>query len=264
MSFYWIYDLPNWAFLLVCVGFFVVFSLLGAFAFRNFFERKLGLDEERSNDVVSTFLSVSGVFYGITLGLIAVGTYTNFGIAETAVSQEAGALNGLFRDVGLLSRPEKVEMQDILREYAQYMVSEAWMIQQKGGVPKGTTAIINKLEAKLAAYNLEGNKDEIIFAEILSANNKLSDTRRTRVNLVQGGLPAAVWYVVMIGALVIIVLTWLLVIKNKKLDMLVNILTSALLGTLIFLVAAMDNPFRGEFSVHPTPFQSLLDGVMKK
>jgi amino acid transporter len=264
MNFYWIYDLPNWLFLIVCVGFFVVFSLLGAFAFRNFFEKLLGLDEDRSNNVVSTFLSVSGLFYGITLGLIAVGTYTNFGVAETAVSLEAGALNGLYRDVGMLSRPEKSEMQDILRDYAQYMVNEAWALQQQGQVPTGTSAIINRLQEKLMAYPLEGTKEKIVYSEILSANNKLSDMRRARVNLVQAGLPAAVWYVVMIGAVVIIILTWLLVINNRKLDMIVNILTSALLGTLIFLVAAMDNPFRGEFSVSSAPFQSLLDGLMKK
>jgi hypothetical protein len=38
---------------------------------------------------------------------------------------------------------------------------------------------------------------------------------------------------------------------------------SALLGSLIFLIAAMDNPFRGEFSVSADSFQLLLDGLMK-
>ena len=35
------------------------------------------------------------------------------------------------------------------------------------------------------------------------------------------------------------------------------------IGLVIFLIAAMDNPYRGEFSVSPEPFQILLDGMMK-
>ena len=36
-----------------------------------------------------------------------------------------------------------------------------------------------------------------------------------------------------------------------------------LLGSLIFLIAAMDNPFRGEFSVGPDAFQLIYEGLMK-
>jgi hypothetical protein len=69
--------------------------------------------------------------------------------------------------------------------------------------------------------------------------------------------------VLFVGAFIVTVLTWLLVIDNKKLDVAVNVLCGVLLGSLIFLIAAMDNPFRGEFSVSSEPFQLLIDGVMK-
>jgi hypothetical protein len=54
------------------------------------------------------------------------------------------------------------------------------------------------------------------------------------------------------------------VIANKKLEIAVNVLCGVLLGSLIFLIAAMDNPFRGELSVSPQSFQLLIDGVMKQ
>jgi hypothetical protein len=65
---------------------------------------------------------VSGLFYGITLGLISVGTFENFQQAESSVSQEATALNGLYRDVGLLENPEKLEMKILIKDYVQYLV----------------------------------------------------------------------------------------------------------------------------------------------
>ncbi len=65
------------------------------------------------------------------------------------------------------------------------------------------------------------------------------------------------------GAFINIILTWLLVINNRKLDVVINILSGSLLGSLIFLIAAMDNPFRGEYSINADSFQLLLDGLMK-
>ena len=263
MNFYWIYDLPNWQFFMVCMLAFISFSLLGAFLFRQFFENWMGLKAEH-NEVIGNFLAVSGLFYGITLGLISVGTFENFQQAESAVSHEAAALNGLYRDVNLLQNTDKNDLKILLKDYAFYMVGAGWKDQQKGISPKGTSKIINQFERILFAYKLENEKDKIIFAEIIRQNNKLSEARRERVNIVQQGLPTAVWLVLFVGAFVVISLTWFLVIANKKLDVAVNVLCGMLLGSLIFLIAAMDNPFRGEFSVSPQPFQLLIDGVMKQ
>jgi hypothetical protein len=38
-------------------------------------------------------------------------------------------------------------------------------------------------------------------------------------------------------------------------------LFASLLGLLVFLTAAMDNPFRGEFSVSPDAFQIVFDNM---
>ena len=263
MNFYWIYDIPNWQFFLLCMVSFISFSLLGAFLFRTFFENWMGL-KASNNEVVGNFLSVSGLFYGITLGLISVGTFENFQNAESSVSHEASALNGLYRYVDLLEGSEKGQLKILLKDYASYIVGDGWKAQQQGILPKGTSKIVNNFEQILANYKIETDKDKIIFSEVVKQNNKLSEMRRERVNIVQQGLPAAVWLVLFVGAFVVISLTWFLVIANKKLDIAVNVLCGMLLGSLIFLIAAMDNPFRGEFSVSPLPFQLLLDGVMKK
>jgi hypothetical protein len=262
MDFYWIYDMPNWQFFLLTEAFFITFSLLGAFLFSDYFEKKLGLTVEH-NEIVSNFLSMSGVFYGITLGLIAVGTFDNFKSVEGIVNDEASALAALYRDVNMLEKTDNQALAGTLKRYTQYVVKEAWPAQQKGIVPKGGTKIIDTFQLQLAQYQPVTNKDEIIYAEVFDQFNVLIEKRRARLNSVSGGLPSSIWLVLFLGAFVNIVITWLLVIKNRKLDILINTLSGLLLGSLIFLIAAMDNPFRGEFSVSPEPFILLLDGLMK-
>ena len=42
-----------------------------------------------------------------------------------------------------------------------------------------------------------------------------------------------------------------------------TVMFSGLLGLLMFLVAAMDNPFRGEISVGPEAFELVYEELMK-
>jgi hypothetical protein len=262
MNFYWVYDLPNWLFFLITITFFIVFALLGAFVFSSKLEKMLGLTKEHNN-IVSTFLGLSGVFYGITLGLIAVGTFENFNSVEAKVNNESSSIAGLYRDVTMLEKPDKQTMLQTLKQYTSFVVNEAWPSQRKGIVPKGGTKLIDVFQSQLAAYNPETYKDKIIYAEVFDQFNVLIENRRLRLNAVNSSLPATIWHILFFGAFINIVFTWLLVIKNKKLDILVNSLSGALMGSLIFLIAAMDNPFRGQFSVGADSFQLLLDTLMK-
>ncbi len=122
---------------------------------------------------------------------------------------------------------------------------------------------MQKFEKQLADYEPANPKDQVIYFKLFNQYNSLIEKRRLRLNDINSGLPSTIWLVLFLGAFVNIVLTWLLVINNRKLDIVINTLMGLLLGSLIFLIAAMDNPFRGEYCVTSDSFQMLLDGLMK-
>jgi hypothetical protein len=262
MNFYWLYELPNWLFFTLIVGFFVFFSIAGTLFLGRRLENYFGLSAE-TNDIVATFLSLSGVFYGITLGLIAVSTFETFNEAEASVNNEANSLNTLYRAINLFERPEKKQMRVTLKKYAIYMVKDGWNLQRQGIVPTGLSSIVDTFQKQLINYELFTDKDKIVFEEVLKEFNILSERRRQRVSCVTSGLPSTIWVILLLGAFVNIALTWLLVIGNRRFDLLINTLSGILLGALIFWIAAMDNPFRGEYSVSSEAFELLLKGVMK-
>lgn len=262
MDLFWLYDLPNWQFFLIVVDFFVGISLLGTFFLAPRLERWLQLTAEH-NTIVGTFLSMSGVFYGITLGLISVTTFTTFSATEEQVSAEANALAALYRDVGMLRSPERERMQTDLRVYVDYVIDKAWPLQRQGVIPTDGTQLVNAFQALVGAYEPQPGKDEVIYAEALRQYNSVIERRRARLLGVTGGLPATVWWILLLGALLNIALTWLLVVRNRRLDILINTLSGALLGSLIFLIAALDNPYRGEYSVGPDAFVMVRDQIMK-
>jgi hypothetical protein len=123
-------------------------------------------------------------------------------------------------------------------------------MQRRGVVPTGGTQRLNVFFNDLAAFKPTDARTEIIFGEALRQLNSLVDLRRARLSAVTIGLPAVLWWVVGIGAFLNIVLLWMLNMEIHVHLILAAVL-SLFLAVVVFLVVAMDCPFRGEVSVTP-------------
>ena len=115
---------------------------------------------------------------------------------------------------------------------------------------------------KCLTFNPTEKREEIIHAETLRQFNTFVEPRRARLASVTTGIPAVLWWVVALGALINIGLIWMLDME-VHVHVLLGGALSLFLGIVIFLIAAMDNPFRGEVSVGPDAFQLVYETLMK-
>ena len=74
----------------------------------------------------------------------------------------------------------------------------------------------------------------------------------------QANLPTLLWWVLILGAAINVAISWFFVAADTTHQIALTCLTALLLGSLLFLTAAMNNPFRGEFSVNASAFESVL------
>jgi hypothetical protein len=84
-----------------------------------------------------------------------------------------------------------------------------------------------------------------------------------RLFSVHTAIPPVMWYVVILGAVINIAMVWLFDMRFIT-HLLLGGLLAAYLGTMIFLIAAMDHPFRGEVSVTPEPFEALYKHMVEE
>jgi hypothetical protein len=261
MDLYWLYDIPSWAlFILVC-SILTTISLVGCIFLRDRFDTWLGLSEE-TNDIVGHFLAFTGAFYGIMLGLVAVGAWETFNDASTAVDREATTLAALYRDVSQLPFPQDGRGQAILKAYSWQVIYREWPDQRIGRTPSGAERAVNALGSEISSVKIENANHEIATREAIGQYNKLLEARRTRIQSTQNALPGGLWFVIIFGALINIVMTWLLSIKNPRLDLIINVLMSSLLGSVLSFIIAMDNPYRGELSVSADSIEAVYTSVM--
>lgn len=258
---YWIYDIPNWQLCLLTMAVFAVVSLLGFYVTRPLVRRLLGASGKH-NDIASFYFAGVGVLYGLTLGLIAVGTWQNFSDADSKVSKEANSIGALYRDLDGYPAALRADAENLLREYLRAVIDKEWPAHRRGETLDEGDAILDALENKIMVFEPSTETAKIAHMEVIKSLNEVMQNRGYRVQAVNTALPHVLWAVVLLGAALNIALTYLFWVENASLHAVLIVSFAATLAMLIFLTAAMDNPFRGEFSVSTDAYQYVLDHVM--
>jgi hypothetical protein len=258
---YWIYDLPNWLLGALTTTVFVGGALAGLFASRGIV-RRLVDGSGRYNDIVSYFFAAVGVFYGLALGLIAVATWENFTSADNQVSKEAAALAAFYRDLDGYPATLRLRLEEDLRRYTRHIIEVEWPAHRKGLTLAEGAVLLDDVENVIMNFEPKSERERIAHAEVMESLDAVVQQRDLRMQAVPAGLPAALWAVVLIGAVLSIVPTYVFWVENVRLHAFLVACLAAFIALLIFLTATMDNPFRGEFSVSPDAYQLALDQVM--
>ncbi len=261
MTFYWVYDMPTWKMVFMITAISVGVTWFGTIFVRPFL-RVFFRSQQSANDLISYLLGSHGVYFGILLGLLALSAYQNFTDTDKLVSQEASRLAGLYRDVSSYPEPGRTQLCSLLRKYTRYVIDEAWPLQRQGIIPPGGVQMVSDFQDELMKFEPTTPRLEILHAQTLAQFNTFVESRRLRLHAVNTGIPAIIWYVMLIGAAVNIVLIWLLDMK-LIVHLFLGGVISFFLATLIAMTVAMDNPFRGEVSIPPTAFELLYEQYMQ-
>jgi Protein of unknown function (DUF4239) len=261
MNMYWVYDLPTWLFAALTIAVAGAIGVSGSYATRKWVRRVHG-HEHSHNDIVGFFLGAVAVLYGITLGLVAVGTWETYSDVDTKVDQEAAAVAALYRDVSSFPEPKRAELLEDLREYTRKSIA-GWPLQRRGIVPQNAAGAVNTLQTHLASFEPQTEGQKTLHADAGREFTRIVELRRTRLKSVTAGLPVALWYVLLVGAFLSIALTWFFDMRSQSMHFWMTVIFSSILGLMIFMLAALDCPFRGELSIGPEAFEIVYEQLMK-
>lgn len=255
--FFWIYDIPTPVFVglsaLVAVG----IACLGVVFVRPLL-RKLIPEQPKLTDLVGYVISCHCVFYGLLLGLLAVAAYQNLADVEKVVVQEAGGMRALYKLADAYPEPHRTELRGHLKEYTRFLIEEAWPGHRRGEIPGGGVKIMGAFEDALYSFEPKTKGQEIFHAEMVRLNNQTTEIRRIRMHHVGTGIPAVMWYVVGLGALVTMLLMWMFEMRLAT-HLILGGLLALFMTAMICVIAAMDHPFRGDVCVDASAFIAVYE-----
>jgi len=241
----------------------VAFGLIGLFLVRRFLLPRLHIkvqDSEFSGAIAQSVM----VFYGLTVGLIAVTVFQTYSDVSSIISREATSLAAIYRDVSSYPEPARSQLQDDIRRYTEQIINEAWPLQRRGETPTAGVELMNKLQADLSAVEPTTEAQKLLFGETLAAYNRMIEARRARVASVTTALPGVMWMVVLIGAAISLSAAFFFQVEDPRLHGILVALLSTFVGLVIFVIMALDRPYRGDLGLTAEPYHLIYDQLMKK
>ena len=102
---------------------------------------------------------------------------------------------------------------------------------------------------------------ELLQNDLLRYLDAMMVSREQPLASVAASIPSVLWYIISIGAFLMIAFLWILHMEVVS-QIILGGITAFFLGIMILLIYAMDRPLQGAVSVPPDSFQSVYDLVM--
>ncbi len=213
------------------------------------------------NEAINYGTAGFNLFYGLLLGLLTVSAYQNNERISEAVLQEATVLAAIYSDVNAYPEPTRSDSKAMIRDYVLFTLYKDWPAHAKGAYLDGGANRVNAMRQKLSAFEPQTAGQEILHAQMLSAFQEFTRARQLRLNGVYTEIPNVLWYAVLVGAAINIILIVLLRMRPMR-QFVLGTITAFFLGVILFVIVALDDPLRGEAAIQPDPLRRLWDRVM--
>jgi hypothetical protein len=153
-------------------------------------------------------------------------------------------------------------MQEDLRRYARQVIDVGWPMQRRGIIPNNASPVLTDFQEHFMAFEPQSEGQKILAEETYRAFNDLTESRRARLNSIDAEMPGPLSTLVIAGTGICIAVTYFLHTESFIMHVWMTVLFSALLALLIFLIAVLDNPYRGKISVSPEPLERAYQQIM--
>jgi hypothetical protein len=252
----WVEQLPTYLAGVVIVGGFVMSTLVVGYLVTRFIPLEV---RNAHNDRAGFILAVIGVIYAVLLAFVAIGVWERFQQAEVRTYDEAASLATIYRDASSFPRADRLH--GTIREYIHSVIDYEWPRMRRGERSTIADSLLETADRDIRALPVNSPRLQDIQTQMLSAVDTVLMDRQTRLTIDFIGINGILWMVLITGAYVTVAFTYLFGFDRTIMQQLMIGGLSLMIGLVLFLVMAMDYPYRGSIAVEPEAFRSLLDNL---
>lgn len=258
-----LFDLPLIVSGPALIGLLVGVSLLGLNAFRKVVLPRLRFGE-KDGDFCAAMVASIMVFYGLATALTAVHVWEVYERVEEITRHEAASLAVLYRSVSEYPEPLRSALRDEIRAHTHHIITQAWPLQRQGGIPTEAITAIDRLQSHLVAFEPVTEAQKALALETLGSFNRMMDARRIRVDSVERKLPGVMWLVIVLGAFISVISGYFFPVLDARLHRAQIGLLATFMGLVIFMILALDRPYRGDLGLTSKPYEIVYEQLMAR
>lgn len=211
------------------------------------------------NDVVGPSVEVLGTTYAVILAFMLSGVWSNFRSAEGNAEQESNSLVNLYRITRALPQKDCDHIQQLVRDYAFVIMNEEWAAMRKGTISPKSHDIVEQIWKTLAQIQPQTPAQQLSLDHALAEMSTFTSYRRLRQVQARSQLPAMLWAVLIVGAIVTVGSACLFGVDDLKIHMVQIFFLSFMISLVLIAIANIDQPFRGPVHVSSETFRFALE-----
>ena len=243
---------PTWALTAIVIGGFVLLTLIGLWVVR----RAVPADGDSDhNDFAGVMAGVVAAVYGVFLAFAIVAVYEQYHEASEDVSAEAVTLALIVRDSQALPPQAEARIRAAARDYRDHVVETEFEEMRDGKAADGAAHALEDMYRYLAAYEPQGEAESAFYGEAVSALNELVAARRARIHASESVLPGLLMALLIVGAVLTVGFTLVYSVANRRMQAVLGVSLAVLMGLGVLVTVVLDQPFSGDVSVSPEPFE---------
>jgi uncharacterized membrane protein YraQ (UPF0718 family) len=213
---------------------------------------------QEHNEVAGFIYAVLGVAYAVLLGLMVVAVWQDWQAAQDTATQEANELAAIFWIAHALPEPEGHHVQELARSYARVVVREEWPLMEREKSSPKAWELLDEMRASVETLHPANDTQLVLYDNEIQRLHDLGDARRVRLLAAEEGLPAILWAVLLAGGVIEVGFTYLFGLQSTTVHMLMVAALALIIGLVLFTVAALDFPFKGDVRIGPDAFEQVL------
>lgn len=251
---------PTWLLFVLVVGVSGVLSALGLLVVH----RLVPADVRRSQNEVAGYISnVAAFVYAVLLASLAVAVWQQYVQAQSTVQLEASAASDVFHQAAGYPEPLRGGVRDGVRAYLDVVIRDEWPRQARGGESAAAGLTVARLQRMILAFEPSSLREQLVHTRQLEAVKALLDQRRLRIFAAGSGLQPVIWAVILVGSALTVAFAYLMGTANFRAHLVMTAMLGASIGLVIFIIIAMDYPFRGGIGITANAFQEIQDHIRR-
>lgn len=254
--------LSSWLGGLLCISLTVIVGVLGVRLVR----KLVPIDIlQRTNEIAAPLHAAISVIYAVLLAFVVIIVWEQYNQAEEAVDSEANSLIALERSTNFFPDSVRFLAHDKIKAYCQSVVGTEWPLFERDKYERYQSKQYKELWQMIGSIKLANDRDQSWLQLQLAYQqlNAIDIARNRRFLYVESNVPPVMWVLLIFGALVTILFTAFFGVEHRFTHSLMVGLLSAIIGFMLFMIIAIDNPFVGIVRVEPEAFRHVIEQFQK-
>ena len=202
------------------------------------------------------------VFYGLATARTAVQVWEGYEKVKEITEHEASTLAAFYRDVSEYPEPARSALREQIREYTDMVIHNSWPQQRQGRIPVEGVKYLDQVQTTLVRFEPTTEAQKGLAIETLAAYDRMVEAHRMRLDSVERKLPGILWIVILLGAFISLVSSFYFPVHDARVHRVQVGLLAGFIGLVIFMMLALDRPYRGDLGLSAKPYEILYEQLM--